>query len=205
MSDLKSALENRFGTHRVTDFPTEESDYIDLIQVDIETNIPLRLIMTNGLSSYNMPVPERYKGREYTEIFFCIPGYWDFEDKENEAMQWPLNTIQKLAKNVLENETWYGPGHTIANGNPVKEISATMKQNHFLLADPIEVESYLTPLEVDGNKIYFLAIIPLFYNEFERKMGKGYPKWIRKFRQKKGNEILDDYRQSIYRSRWLKR
>ncbi|PKR79709.1 hypothetical protein CW751_13815 [Brumimicrobium salinarum] len=202
MSELKTALEKRFGAHRVSEYPQQDGDYIDLLKIDIEKKFPLTILSTHGMSDYTMPVPERYKGREHNEIFFCIPGYWELDNKENPNFNWPFEVIQKLARNVIEQKSWYGPGHTIANGNPTKEISETMKQEYFLMADPIFLEDYFPPLQVGDRMVYFLAIIPLFHKEFERKMHKGYPKWIKKFRARNGNEILDDYRQSIYKSRW---
>ncbi len=202
MSELKTALEQRFGAHRVSDFPTGDDGYIDLLKIEVEKKFPLTIISTNGLSSYEMPVPDRYQERKHTEIFFCLPGYWDLEEKENHNMMWPLEYIQKLAKNLIEKETWYGPGHTIANGNPSLHISETMKQEYLLLADPIELEDFFAPININGVETYFLAIIPLFHKEYEQKMHSGYPKWIKKFRGRNGNEILDDYRTSIYKSRW---
>ncbi|HZH86338.1 MAG TPA: suppressor of fused domain protein [Brumimicrobium sp.] len=202
MSELRTALEKRFGEHRVSDYPSQDSDYVDLLKIEVEKKFPLTILSTNGMSSYKMPVPERYKGREYTEVLFCLPGYWDLNDKDNANMNWPLKDLQKLAKNVIENESWYGPGHTIANGNPSTGISDTMKQEYFLLADPIVLEDFFAPIIVGDKTVHFLAIIPLFHKEFEQKMHSGYPKWIKKFRARNGNEILDDYRQSIYKSRW---
>lgn len=202
MSELKTALIKRFGERRVSDYPTNSDDYINLLKIEIEANIPLTVILTNGMSDYEMPVPESCKGKEFNEIYFCLPSYWDLNDKENPNVNWPLKMIQKLARNVIENKTWYGPGHTIANGNPSTAISETMLQDHFLLATPIALEDYLQPIEIDNKIIRFLAIVPVFHQEFEQKMSKGYSKWIIKYRSRNGNEILDDFRQSIHKSRW---
>lgn len=204
MSDLKTALEQRFGAHRVSDYPIGEEGYIDLLKIEIEKKFPLTIICTNGLSAYEMPVNERYKDRKHTELFFCLPGYWDLDDVENENMMWPLKVIQKLTKNVIEGETWYGPGHTVANGNPTSSISKTMKEEYLLLTDPIELEDLFAPLNINGMNTHFLAIVPIFHKEYEQKTHQGYPKWIKKFRGRNGNEILDDYRTSIYKSRWFR-
>lgn len=202
MSELKSKLEKRFGKNQVNDFSTGDDDFIHLLEIDVDLKqFPMRIIMTDGMSEYKMPVPERFSEWESTEIFFCLPSYWDLEDRENPKMNWPLEVIQRLVKNVLENKTWYGPGHTIANGNPPKAISETMKQEYFLLATPIALEDYLQPLTVNGQEVHFLAIIPLFNQEYERKKSLGYFRWIRKYRSKNGNEVLDDFRQSIHKKR----
>src|SRR5690554_1789153 len=107
MSELKKALEKRFGEHRVSDYPSQDGDYINLLKIEVEKKFPLTIISTNGISNYKMSIPERYKGREHTELFFCLPGYWDLEDKDNPNMNWPLKVIQKLSENVLENQSWY--------------------------------------------------------------------------------------------------
>ena len=158
--------------------------------------------MTDGLSHYQMPVPEKYKDRAFNEIYFALPSYWEIDEQDNPKMNWPIQKIKKLANHVIENETWYGPGHTFANGNPSEPLSETMKQDYLMMAEPIFLEEILQPLEIAGNTVHFLALIPLFYQEFERKQNKGYFKFIRKFRGGNGNEILDDFRTSIYKSRW---
>lgn len=202
MSELKKVLEKSIGEHRVHSLEGKTSDYIDLLLLDIETKVPIKVLMTEGLSDYEMPVPERYKERKFTEIFFALPSYWEIEDTSNSNMQWPIEQIQKLTKHVIESETWYGPGHTFTNGKPPKPFSYNMKQDHLLLAEPIVLEELLQPMEIAGKTIYFLAIIPLFEEEFDRKMSKGYFKFIRQFRARNGDEILDDFRTSIFKSRW---
>lgn len=201
MSELRKALSDRIGEHRVHELPDPTGDNIDLLLLDIESKTQIRVLMTDGLSHYKMPVPEKYEERCFNEIYFALPSYWDLEE-ETQNMKWPVEKIKKLANHVIEKETWYGPGHTFSNGNPSQPLSSTMKQDHLLMADPIILEDVLQPLQLDGKAIYFLAIIPIFDQEFDRKQNKGYFKFIRKFRGRNGNEVLDDFRDSIYKSRW---
>lgn len=202
MSELREALELKIGEHRVHSFNSGSEDYIDLLLLDIETKVPVKILITDGLSEYKMPVPEKHKGREFNEIYFALPSYWEIEEKDNPLMRWPIDQIQKLAKHVVESETWYGPGHTFSNGNPPAQLSENMKQNHLLLTEPILLEDLLQPIIIGDKTIHFLAIVPLFEDEFDRKMSSGYIKFVRKFRAKNGNEVLDDFRTSIYKSRW---
>lgn len=202
MSQLKEALEKKFGVNNVSDFSYEEEDYINLLKIDIDARTSYTLIMTDGMSNYKMPVPENSKYNAFNELYFCLPSYWDLKDLENPNMNWPFKTLQKLAKNVIENETWYGPGHTISNGNPPEPISQNMKQEYFLIATPIELEDRLLPLILSGKQINFLSVIPLFKDEFEHRSGRNYTKWIRKFRLRNGNEVLDDFRSSKVKRSW---
>lgn len=202
MTELEKALGNRLGEHRVQSLPDSTGDDIDLLLLNIESKVPVKVLMTDGLSHYKMPVPEKYKERPFNEIYFALPSYWEIDESDNPKMNWPIQKIKKLANHVIEKETWYGPGHTFSNGNPSEPLSKTMKQDHLLMAEPIFLEDILQPISVNGKTVHFLAIIPLFYQEFERKQSKGYLKFIRKFRGRNGTEILDDYRASIYQSRW---
>ncbi|MDX1651722.1 MAG: suppressor of fused domain protein [Brumimicrobium sp.] len=201
MSELLKVLKERLGEHRVRS-ERRASDYIDLLIIDLETTVPVTVVMTHGLSDYKMPVPDTMKGKDHTEIFFALPSYWEPEDHQNQNMTWPFEKISKLAENLIEKGTWYGRGHTFSNGNPSLPLSSTMKMNHLMLAEPIALEQFFRPIELEDKIVHFLAIIPLFEEEFDRKMQQGYKKFIRKFRSANGDEILDDFRQSVLKSRW---
>lgn len=195
MTELEKALSDRFGAHRVNSLEPKKKGDIELLKIDLELRSPVTVIMTNGLSNYEMPVPEKFSKRAFNELYFCLPSYWEL-DSEEERFQWPLDWIKKLGKHLIDKKTWYGPGHTFSNGEPSKAFSSTMKSNHLILVDPIFLEEHLQPLALPDKTIHFLAIVPLFENEFDYKMSKGYFKFIRKFRVKNNDELLDDFRES---------
>ena len=202
MNELKEYLANRFGEHRVTDFYAEGVE-VPLLKIELELSAsPVTLIMTNGLRNYAMPVPEKLEGQEHIELFFCLPSYWDFSDATNATMNWPLVWIDKLAKHLVDKETWYGPGHTFSNGNPPEALSPTMKPNHLVILSPIKLEEHLVPAKLGEQMVHFLAVAPIYEQEFDIKMAKGFGKFLRKFRGKNGNEIVDDYRENIFKSRF---
>ncbi len=199
--DLTSSLTDRFGTHRVSSIPVEEGN-IPLLALDLESRTRVTVIVTNGLSNYSMPVPEKYTGREFNELYFCLPDYWDWQDLGNPRMNWIFPWIQRLAKHAMEKNTWYGPGHTMPCGKDMESLSETMQQNHFLLSDPLLLERELAPLTVNGKTIHFLSIIPLFPDEMDYKQGKGTYKLLQKLHQHGVSELLDDYRSTVLRSKW---
>jgi hypothetical protein len=196
MDNLKQVLAEKFGKQRVSDFPLLNEHHVDLLQVDLELRSSVTLLMTNGLYKYNMPIPEKLKEFSNIELYFCLPSYWEL-DMENERFNWVYFQIQKLAQHLIDQQTWFGVGHTFSNGNPLAPFSSTMKQNHLLLTEPIMLEDHLADIVIDGKPITFLAIVPIFEDEFDYKMAKGYFKFIRKFRAKNNEELLDDFRQSV--------
>jgi hypothetical protein len=201
MTSFQEALANRFGEHRVSEIPTLEGE-MPLLALDLELSTPVTVIITNGLSDYQMPVPEKVAGREFNEIYFCLPSYWEWEELENPRMNWIFPWIQRLAKYVVEKQTWFGAGHTLPCGKEMQELSETMRQNHFFLSDPILLEQQLAPIEVDGKIIYMLAIIPIFPDEMDYKQGKGTFKFLQKLSNQGVTEKLDDFRSTILKSKW---
>lgn len=201
MTSFQAALANRFGEHRVSEVPTLEGE-MPLLALDLELSTPVTVIITNGLSDYQMPVPEKVAGREFNEIYFCLPSYWEWEELENPRMNWIFPWIQRLAKYVVDKQTWFGAGHTLPCGKEMQELSETMRQNHFFLSDPILLEQQLAPIAVGGKIIYMLAIIPIFPDEMDYKQGKGTFKFLQKLSNQGVTEKLDDFRSTILKSKW---
>lgn len=201
MTAFQAALANRFGEHRVSEIPTLEGQ-TPLLALDLELTTPVTVIMTNGLSDYKMPVPEKVAGREFNEIYFCLPSYWEWEDLENPRMNWIFPWIQRLAKYVVDKQTWFGAGHTLPCGKEMQELSETMRQNHFFLSDPLLLQQQLEPIEVEGKTIYMLAIIPIFPDEMDYKQGKGTFKFLQKLSNQGVTEKLDDFRSTVLKSKW---
>lgn len=198
---MKEELIARFGQHRVLDVPVKEGQ-VPLLLLDLELKSPVTVLVTNGLSNYKMPVPEVLKGYEYNELYFCLPSYWEWEDTENPQMNWVFDWIQRLASYVQEKQTWFGHGHTMPCGKETNSLSETMLQNHFFLSNPIYLEEALAPIETADKTIHFLAIIPVFKDEFEYKQARGTFKFMQKLANKGVTEKLDDYRGSVMRGKW---
>lgn len=208
MSQLKEILKAGLGDELVHTYPKREGDKVDLIKIDLKLKCPVSVLVTDGLSDYKMTIPDLYKsraeyhGRYYTELFFCLPDYWDLEDRENPDMQWPFEVLNKLATGLIDHHAWYGAGHTISNGNPAREISSKMKEKYFMLMEPILLEDYLPTIQMGDKSVQFLAIVPVFEKEFVKKNKRGYAKWRKFFIKRYGNEVLDDFRRNIHKRYW---
>ena len=123
-------------------------------------------------------------------------------DASNPQMNWVFEWIQRLAKYVVEKETWFGHGHTMPCGSNPKPLSSTMKQDHFFLMHPMLLESELETIQVGEKTIHFLAIVPIFLKEFEYKQSRGTFKFIQKLVNKGVSEKLDDFRDMVTKNKW---
>lgn len=197
---MKNELIQRFGEEAISEIPVKEGE-MPLLMIELNRGSKIRVLTTNGLHNYRMPVPEAEAGKEYNELYFCLPSYWEPEELDNPKMNWVYYWIQRLVKHVEEKETWYGHGHTMPTGKEALPLSDTMKQNYFMLSDPILLEHELRPLRVGDKEVRFLAIIPLFEKEFEYKRGKTTRKLMKRLLHNHVDEKLDDFRESVMKSR----
>jgi hypothetical protein len=199
MQDLSNFLKERFGASQV-EILNRNGNSFHLIT--LPGSKELRILMSVGLSDHQMKVHEKHMGEEWKELYFLIPSYWNLLDEQDENMNWVFHWLTKLKNYVVSKDTWLGHGHTIPTGKELAMISPNMKQNHFILSDPLELEDELKPIAAGDKTIYFLALIPIFADEMDYKQGKGTAKLFAKFAQQNITEKLDDFRSTVLKTRW---
>lgn len=207
MSNLLATLEQRFGKEnvRIIHFSEQGNSEISsypFILIDVQMRSKVKILMTNGLSNYQMPVLEKFKGKEHNELYFCLPSYWDLENATDKNMNWVFQQLFRLQKYVIEKQSWFGVGHTVPFANPLKPISENMKQSYFFLNNPLFLKDQLSPISSEDKTIHFLGIIPIFEDEFDYKLGKGTYKFQKKLNYQGVTELLDDFRASVLKSKW---
>jgi hypothetical protein len=198
---LHKALIARLGAENVAVFPTKAGELPLLLLTFTQTN-SLTALVTNGLSNYRMPVPPNTNEKEFTELYVCLPSYWDIHDLENAKMNWVIHWLQRLSSYVVAKNTWFGHGHTMPAGAAMQAISETMRQNHFFLSRPVDLERELQDIQVGETAIQFLALVPIYGDEMDYKQGKGTFKFEQKLRTNGVSEKLDDFRGSVLKSKW---
>jgi len=200
MNLFQEALEKRFGTSAILVNKSNSQSFTSL-KITSNERKGVTFLMSNGLSDYEQPATEKNKAHTYIELVFCLPSYWDLND-ENPTMTWVNTWLEKLGNHLLEKQTWYGDGHTFANGNPIEPLSPTMKQKYLMLVEPDLFSDELAPIKMENKEVHFLCVIPLFEDEFDFKMGKGTFKLKKKLRDKGINELLDDFRMTALKNKW---
>ncbi len=203
MNELLTQLTNRFGIDNIQKIEQINGDLYPLVLINTGSDRKAKILMTVGLSDYLMPVDQKHSDKSRIELYFCLPSYWDISDINNPNFNWVLSWLQRLTKYVVEKNTWFAHGHTIPAGNPPEQLSPTMKQTFFMFSNPIALEEELSPLQIGEDIIHFLAVVPLFKDEFEYKTARGMFKLVQKFEAKNFSEILDDYRVSAVRKKYI--
>jgi hypothetical protein len=198
MQHLLEELSKRFDSE-ISKISNEFGEFLMITPQNKNGN---KILMTIGLSDFKMNVHEKHIGEEFNELYYYLPSYWELEDIQNPNMNWVFIWLEKLKKHVIEKNTWFGNGHTLATGKPLVSLSEKMLQNHFIFAQPIELRTELSPILIQGKTINFLAVIPIFEDEMDYKQGKGTLKLLKKFDQANVTEKLDEFRKTVLRTRW---
>lgn len=178
---------------------TEEIQHPDvslpLIKISLEGKQPVTVLMTNGLSRKEMPVPSSSVEPKRVELYWCLPDYWDLT---NPNLNWMFSWTDKLIHHLLDKEqVWYGDGHTFHSG----KLSTSMKQEYLMLMKPFLLDELFSQ-ENKLSDLGFLAIVPLFKAEFEFKQRKGTFSLINKMVDQGVSEVLDDYRESLLKRKF---
>lgn len=160
-----------------------------------------RVLMTSGLSKFKMNVHEKHLGEEYAELFFLLPVYWNEKDLFEKENEWVFSCLLKIQQHVQNNNTWIGNGHTFLMKELIAPFFKKSTLSHFMVSDPIELNQLLKPVVLEHKTIRFLALIPLYKNEFSFKEARGTFKMEEKLSQYRVTEKMDGFRESVIKSR----
>jgi len=199
MKDQKHPVFTRFAEAQISSLTYKNNSYY-LIDLKKEKNV--NVLMTNGLSSFEMKTPPKKKDKCFVELCFCIPSYWDLETLEEQPYNWTLLWLAKISAYIKEQDKWIGDGHTFFCGKERESFSNTMKQDHLFVSEPFMLEKEFSDLNVNNRSISFLFLIPIFCDEMDYKQGKGTLLLKKKLYKNGVTEKLDDFRQSTLRNRW---
>ena len=160
------------------------------------------ILMTSGLSEYEMVVEDSQAQKTHKELYFLLPDYWSHDVIDQKKYDWLFETLYKLKCHVVAKNTFYAEGHTMHANKNLTALSDQLKQTYLMLCNPIYVNDELTPIIIGSKEISFLGIFPIFRNEFHHKQAYGTTKLMDLFDGYQVTEKLDEYRTNLVKSRW---
>lgn len=192
---LKRELESKFGVLKSIE---KEGELFYLFSISSIKDC--KVLMTSDLHAHTMN--NESLEHKFLELYFELPSYWSEKDLEEPNNYWVFASLIRLKNHVVQQNTWYGDGHTIPANEAKESISLNMKQSYFMLSEPIHLAEYLQGFS-DGNQpVSFLSVIPIFRQEFQFKQAYGTNKLRELFQEREVTERLDEFRQNLVKSRW---
>jgi Suppressor of fused protein (SUFU) len=139
-------------------------------------------IVTSGISSRPMNVPENYPGPKFIELMIALPPDWKglnadgtFNQRvmKHERYWWPFRWLKKIARMPAELNTYLGIGHTIPNGEQAVPFAANTRLGCMMISPPLMSPESVKLIVNDHVTIYFLALMPLYPEEMQLKLKSG--------------------------------
>jgi hypothetical protein len=133
----------------------------DVLHVQPINSRPYHTLITAGMSSVAMHVPSDVNAPQRLELMMTLPEGWKQSD------DWPTRMLQTLSKVPREREGWLGWGHTVPNGDPPQPLSPYTELCGVIIAPSLLVPVAFYELDIDGERVAFYSVIPLYREELE--------------------------------------
>ncbi|MCW4468318.1 suppressor of fused domain protein [Flavobacterium sp. MFBS3-15] len=206
VSYIDEHLERFFDDEDITVFHEIISDkvHIDIYMIKANEERDFHILLTSGLSSLPMNVPQGAENQAYAEIYTLLPADWKLsqEDFENEDNYWPIRQLKTLARFPHLYGTWIGEGHTIANGNPPQRMSPNCAFEGVILLAGYTLGQEFTFIDAGEKVISVLSMIPLYAEEMDFKLKKGRDALLDKFDKYNISEITDINRKNTCKKKF---
>lgn len=142
--------------------------HVDILIVPPTEKRNFYSLVTMGMGSHKMNVPEELEDAEIdrAELIISLPSDWNVSSEE-EKWYWPIRNLKQLARLPINEDSWLGWGHTVANGEPFAENTAF--DGVILFDSPLIDDEAVCELP-NGEKVTFYQVIPLYEDELDYKI-----------------------------------
>jgi hypothetical protein len=200
----------RLGKHLITHLGSEPQILHPLIPEDIHIDLavfpPISkrkywVLATLGMSARAMPVPKGYRGPKHAELMMALPPAWPDPsklDEDDEAHGWPLVWLTTLAKVPFEHDTFFGPNHTVPNGEDPEPFGPNTQACCMMFRVPTILPGQRAQVELrKGCVVQFLSLVPIYRKEMDYALEQGPEELAAKLDSKRVTEVLDVRRASV--------
>lgn len=154
--------------------------HIDVHWVKPSAKLPANVLVTSGMSSLPMTVPEGYTGPAHMELCCFLPPDWTpangglpTDSPETERWYWPIRWLKMMARLPHEYGTFLGPGHTVPNGEVPEPFCDNVEFCAMMVTFPYPAPMEFLQLQHKDCDIAFFQAVPLFKQELNLKLKRG--------------------------------
>ena len=122
------------------------------------------------------------------------------DEAEEERFNWPLFWLETLARAPHQYGTWFGPGHTIPNGDPPEPLGEGVDFRCAMLRNPVTTPAGFAALTTRKKTIHFYAFVPIYRDEMDFALSEGHEALAARLDAAGVTELLDVRRPSVCRS-----
>jgi hypothetical protein len=147
-------------------------------------------LVTGGMSDLEMTLPrgaDKDVPRRVELIFYC-----------SEPRDEYISTLRWVAHFPHDSKSWLGHGHTMPNGNPPAPFWGSTELDTLFFLPPIVRKDQTLPSELNlgGEAVHFLWVVPLTTAECNFKLTRGFDAMLNLFQQNRHPHVFDPHRKS---------
>lgn len=166
--------------------------HLDILVFSPTANRPYYKLITEGAGAYKQNVPKEYIGKvsEYAEYCIYLPADWKIKSDKPEDY-WPIKMLKKIARLPIEENSWFGQGHTIswdADGEAFD--SSTNLNSLIILSDKDDAGKDAKVRLSSGKQVTLYKLCPLYQEELDLITSEGWVAYVNKI----PDEDLLDYK-----------
>ena len=206
-AEIGTHLSKFFKDEDVTFYPEIVSDkiHVDIYLISANMDRDYSILMTSGMSSLPMNVPDELKGLEYAEVIALLPKNWPYDQKnfETENFYMPIRQLKELARFAHLHNSWLGKEHTIPNGNRPQSMDDRNSFAGVILLQSRTLPEEFLSIKKDTKTINIYLMIPLFQEEMDYKLKYGTDGLLSKFDIYGITEMIDISRKNTCKKKFM--
>jgi len=167
----------------------------DVLHVQPVDSRPYHTLITAGMSSVAMNVPQDVSAPQRLELMMTLPEGW----KPSE--DWATRLLQSLSKLPRERASWLGWGHTVPNGDPPQPLAPHTELCGVIIAPSLLVPVAFYELDIGAERVAFYSVIPLYREELELHAREGMAVLLERLLHKDINDVVFLKRKNVARKK----
>jgi hypothetical protein len=167
----------------------------DVLHVQPVNSRPYHTLITAGMSSVAMRVPRDVSAPQRLELMMTLPEGWTPDE------DWATRLLQSLGRLPREREDWLGWGHTVPNGEPPQPLAPNTELCGVIIAPSLLVPVAFYELEIDGERVAFYSVIPLYREELELHAREGMAALLERLLHNDINDVVYLKRRNVARKK----
>lgn len=197
--DDADALEEHIKKH-FGDFPSVYRElfapdvYIDVCVVPPSEQRNYYTLITFGMGSRQMDIPEEYSGQpSRVELFLRLPAEWKVGESDEEWC-WPIILLKNIGRLPAACDTWIGRGHTVDNH---ETFAINTRLSASIVLDPEELPEQARICSLpSGESVKFFEVVPLYREEMLFKIDNSADELTERLKSAGCSRIVDISRPS---------
>jgi len=148
-------------------------------------------LVTTGMSDVSMGYSNEESEFKYAELLLKLPSSWVVgkENIEDKNYYWPLEWLRKVAHIPHIYDGWLAEGVILPNGEPPQPFALNTKLSCIMVCHPREFG--LDNVQVEQENINIYTLVPIYEEERNLALEKGYEYLLKKMNEKGISDVLD--------------